>query len=159
MKTALSAAAFLALAASGVHAAEIKRDAGPNAMISTSVLVPAGSDTLYVSGMTPPSIAPAGQPAAFGDTKTQSMGVFKRMGEALAAQGMTYADVVMMRIYLVADPAKGNVMDFAGMNEAYRTFFANPSQPKQPARVTVEVARLANPAFLVEIEVQAAKRP
>ncbi len=159
MKSVLFSAAALGLAVSGAHAAEIHRDAAPGAMIATSVLIPAGSSTLYLSGMTPPSIAAAGQPAAFGDTKTQAMGVFQRMEAALKAQGMSFADVVMMRVYLVADPDKGGVMDFAGMNEAYRTFFANPGQPKQPARVTVQVARLANPAYLVEIEAQAAKGP
>jgi enamine deaminase RidA (YjgF/YER057c/UK114 family) len=159
MKLALFSAAVLSLAVSGAQAAEIHRDAAPGAMIATSVLMPPGSSILYLSGMTPPSIAAAGQPPAFGDTKTQAMGVFTRMGEALKAQGMSFADVVMMRVYLVADPDKGGVMDFAGMNDAYRTFFANPGQPNQPARVTVQVSKLANPAFLVEIEAQAAKAP
>ena len=62
-------------------------------------------------------------------------------------------------VLLVADPAKDNKMDFAGMNEGYRQFFANPQQPKKPARITSQVVALASPAFLVEIEVQAAKMP
>jgi enamine deaminase RidA (YjgF/YER057c/UK114 family) len=64
-----------------------------------------------------------------------------------------------MRISLVGDPAKGGRMDFAGMMEAYNQFFGTPAQPNKPARITVQVAALAAPGMLAEIEVQAAKPP
>jgi len=142
-------------------AAEITRAGDAKAAIATSVAVPAGFDTIYVSGLVPPVIdetAPAGSTAQFGDTKTQAMGVFKRLEDALKAQGYGFGDVVMMRVYLVGDPAKGGVMDFAGMMEAYRTYFGTAEQPNKPARVTMQVAALVAPGMLAEIEVQAAKK-
>lgn len=50
-------------------------------------------------------------------------------------------------------------MDFAGMMEAYKTFFGTEEQPNKPARVTVQVAALVAPGMLSEIEVQAVKAP
>jgi enamine deaminase RidA (YjgF/YER057c/UK114 family) len=117
---------------------------------------------VYVSGMTPPVIdpqAPAGAVAAYGDTQTQTQGVLKRLEEALKSRGLTFADVVMMRVYLVGDPAKGGKMDFDGMMAAYKQAFGTPAQPNKPARVTVQVASLVGPGMLVEIEVQAAAKP
>jgi enamine deaminase RidA (YjgF/YER057c/UK114 family) len=65
-------------------------------------------------------------------------------------------DVTMMRVYLVAPPGAER-MDFAGMMRAYKEMFGTADQPNKPARVTVQVAALAAPQFLVEIEVEAAK--
>lgn len=155
----LALAGALTLAASPSLAADLVRMIPPNAGIATSVAVPAGAKTVYVSGITPPAVTPAanGQPAVYGDTKTQTTGVLNRIADALKAHDMTMADVAMMRVYLVADPATGQ-MDFAGMNAAYGQFFGTPAQPNRPARMTTQVPRLAGP-FLVEIEVQAAKAP
>jgi 2-iminobutanoate/2-iminopropanoate deaminase len=50
-------------------------------------------------------------------------------------------------------------MDFQGMNEAYRMFFGTAENPNVVARSTVQVVALANPLYLVEIEVTAAKAP
>jgi enamine deaminase RidA (YjgF/YER057c/UK114 family) len=128
--------------------------------IAQAVMVPAGSDTLYVSGITPPPLnaaAPAGTPPAFGDTKTQVAGILGRIHEILKAQGYDFGDVVMMRVYLVGDPAMGGKMDFAGMMAAYNQAFGTAAQPNKPARVTTQVAALAAPGLLAEIEVQAAK--
>ncbi len=72
---------------------------------------------------------------------------------------MSLADVVMMHVYLVADPAKGGRMDFDGMMAGYRQFFGTPGQPNKPVRTTVQVAALVSPAIMVEIEVVAAKSP
>ena len=68
-------------------------------------------------------------------------------------------DVVMMRVYLAGDPAKGGKMDFAGMMEGYTQYFGTKDQPNKPARVTVQVASLVAPGMLAEIEVQAVKKP
>jgi hypothetical protein len=54
----------------------------PKSPIASVVTVPAGYDTIYVSGMTPPMLDPKGDPAltaTFGDTKTQTLGVLKRI--------------------------------------------------------------------------------
>jgi enamine deaminase RidA (YjgF/YER057c/UK114 family) len=142
--------------------AQNKHIGAPTAAISQAVLVPAGSETLYVSGITPPVLnagAPAGTPPQFGDTKTQVQGVLKRIDEILKAQGYSFGDVVMMRVLLVGDPAKGGAMDFAGMMEAYREHFGTAAQPNKPARITSQVAALVAPGMLAEIEVQAARPP
>jgi enamine deaminase RidA (YjgF/YER057c/UK114 family) len=67
--------------------------------------------------------------------------------------------VVMMRVYLVGDPAKEGRMDFDGMMTAYKQYFGTVQQPNKPARITVQVASLVGPGMLVEIEVQAAAKP
>jgi enamine deaminase RidA (YjgF/YER057c/UK114 family) len=64
----------------------------------------------------------------------------------------------MMRVYLVGVATNEGLMDSAGMNEAYRTFFGTRDQPNKPARATVQVAALGSPTTLVEIEVQAVKK-
>ena len=63
----------------------------------------------------------------------------------------------MMRVFLVADPAKDGKMDFAGMMAGYNQFFGTADQPNKPARITVQIAGLASPGSLVEIEAQAVK--
>ncbi|OXE36789.1 MAG: hypothetical protein CGW95_05565 [Phenylobacterium zucineum] len=134
----------------------------PAAAIASATVVPTGYGVVYVSGQTPPPInagAPAGTAPEFGDTKTQTLGVMKKIQDLLTAQGLTMGDVVMMRVYLVGDPAKGGKMDFAGMMEGYSQFFGTKDQPNKPARVTVQVASLVAPGMLAEIEVQAAKKP
>jgi enamine deaminase RidA (YjgF/YER057c/UK114 family) len=67
--------------------------------------------------------------------------------------------VVKLTVYLVGDPAKGGKLDFAGFSQGYAQFFGTAQQPNKVARTTVQVAALANPGFLVEIEAVAAKVP
>ena len=71
--------------------------------------------------------------------------------------GLTMGDVVKMQVYLVGDPAKAGRMDFAGFMKGYVQFFGTEAQPRLPARSTMQVAGLANPGFLVEIEVTAVR--
>ncbi|MFN3573018.1 MAG: RidA family protein [Phenylobacterium sp.] len=154
---ATTAAALAAFAAPA--AAEITRVGSETSPIASAVVVPAGYDMIYVSGITPPVTnegAPEGTPREFGDTRTQTIGVLNRIKAILETQGATLGDVVMMRVLLVGDPALDGKMDFAGMMEGYRQFFANAEQPNKPARITSQVAALVAPGMMVEIEVQAA---
>ena len=158
---ALASAALPVALAAGPAAAEVVHIGAPTSAISSAVYVSADHDILYVSGITPPQTnpdAPAGTLAEFGDTKTQTIGILKRIEGILKDQGLTMGDVVMMRVYLVGDPDKGGKMDFAGMMEGYKMFFGTPEQPNKPARVTMQVASLVAPKMLAEIEVQAAKK-
>jgi len=160
MRHLLLAAAAVLIASAGVaHATELKRIGAPNSPISSAVVVPPGSTTIYVSGITPKAVTPAanGAPADFGDIKAQTGSVLTQISDILKGEGMGMGDVVMMRVYMAADPA-GKV-DTAGMNEVFRTFFGTADQPGKPSRVTFQVARLVNPALLIEIEAQAAKAP
>jgi enamine deaminase RidA (YjgF/YER057c/UK114 family) len=75
----------------------------------------------------------------------------------LKEQGLGMGDVVMMRVYMAADPAMGNKLDFAGMNAAYAKYFGTPDQPNKPARSTVQVAALVAAGACLEVEVQAAR--
>ncbi|MFV3074783.1 RidA family protein [Niveispirillum fermenti] len=149
-----------ALTACKEEVGEIKRTDVPNFPIASSVLVPAGSDLVFLSGTVPPVVnkdAPQGSIEVYGDTQTQTVNVLTRIQETLKAQGLTMGDVVLMHVYLVGDPAKDGMMDFAGMMAGYTQFFGTAEQPNKPARSTVQIAGLVVPGMLVEIEVVAAK--
>jgi len=151
-----------AFAAGTAGAAEIVRHKGAgNLPILEAVTVPAGSETLVLSGQVPSPIDPKG-PAdtleAYGDTRTQTIGTLRKIEAILRARGYAMSDVVKMTVFLVADPRRGDGrMDFAGMNEGFRQFFGTAANPNTVARSTVQVAGLASPHYLVEIEVTAAK--
>jgi enamine deaminase RidA (YjgF/YER057c/UK114 family) len=128
--------------------------------ISSAVTVKAGVDTYFLSGALAPVVnkdAPKGSVAAYGDTETQTVGALNAIKATLARLGLTMSDVVKMTIFLVGDPAKDNKMDFAGMMTGYKQFFGTADQPNKPSRSAVQVAALAAPGALVEIEVIAAK--
>jgi enamine deaminase RidA (YjgF/YER057c/UK114 family) len=130
--------------------------------ISSAVTVKAGVDTYFLSGALAPVInkdAPKGSVAAYGDTETQTVGALTAIKGTLARLGLTMGDVVKMTIFLVGDPAKDNKMDFAGMMVGYKQFFGTPDQPNKPSRSAFQVAALAAPGALIEIEVIAAKSP
>ena len=118
-------------------------------------------DMLYVSGQLPTPVTPAdrakGTPAVYGNTQAQSESTFTKIQNLLKEQGLGMGDVVMMRVYMAADPAMEGKLDFAGMNTAYAKFFGTPEQPNKPARSTFQVAALVAAGALVEIEVQAAR--
>ena len=118
-------------------------------------------DMLYVSGQLPSPMTPAdaakGTAAVYGNTQAQSENAFAKIQTLLKEQGLGMGDIVMMRVYMAADPAMGNKLDFAGMNTAFAKYFGTPEQPNKPARSTVQVAALVAAGALVEIEVQAAR--
>lgn len=62
-----------------------------------------------------------------------------------------------MHVYLVGDPQQSGRMDFAWMMASYTKFFGTKEQPNKPARTTVQVAALATPGVLVEIELIAVR--
>jgi enamine deaminase RidA (YjgF/YER057c/UK114 family) len=133
---------------------------GSNFPISAVVTVPAGSDLIFLSGATPPVNDPTAAPgtvAAYGNTEVQTVNVLKSLAASLERVNLKLSDVVQMRVFLVGDPDKGNKMDFAGLQAGYTKFFGTPDQPNLPVRTTVQVAGLAAPGLLVEIDVVAAK--
>ena len=148
------------LFAGPASAQEVRRVGPPDAPISASVEVPAGSRLVYVSGSVPDPVdasAPAGTVARFGDTAAQTRSVLGKIAAQLGRHGLGLGDVVMMRVFLVAPPGQAR-MDFAGMMTAYREFFGTAAQPNKPARSTMQVAGLVDPGWLVEIEVTAVAR-
>ncbi len=128
--------------------------------ISAAVTVPAGYDTVYVSGALPSVVnkdAPKGSGEAYGDTETQAVSALTSIKGTLARLGLGMGDVVKMTVFMVADPAKDNKLDFAGLMAGYTKFFGTADQPNKPARSAVQVAALVAPGALLEIEVIAAK--
>ncbi|MDR2325917.1 MAG: RidA family protein [Acidovorax sp.] len=133
---------------------------GSNFPIANAVEVPAGASTVYLSGKTATLKDKSKSPtdiAAYGDTETQAVSVLQTIDAQLKGMGLSMSDVVKMQVYLVKDPAKNGKMDFAGFMKGYSQFFGTAAQPHLPARSTFEVAALANPALLVEIEVVAVR--
>jgi enamine deaminase RidA (YjgF/YER057c/UK114 family) len=116
-------------------------------------------DSLFVAGqMASPIPDVKGQQATvYGDTKTQTISALKNIEIILKSQGLSMSDVVQMQVFLVGDPAKGGKMDFAGMNEAYSMYFGTAERPNKPTRVALQVAALAAPWGLVEIQVVAVR--
>lgn len=112
--------------------------------------------------MNPSPVTPAnrekGTPAAYGDTRAQTLSALMKVEVLLKEQGLTMRDVVFMHVYLVGDPASGGKMDFAGMNAAFTQFFGTAAQPNKPARTAIQVAGLASAGALVKIEATAARR-
>jgi enamine deaminase RidA (YjgF/YER057c/UK114 family) len=158
----LTAAIFLG-ALPLANAADIVRTplgGGSTFPIARAVSVPAGFELVFHSGMTPTPLDPKakeGTPEYWGDTKTQSVAVFKRMEASLKELGLGFKDVVKMTVFLVADPGTGK-MDFKGFMEAYTQYFGTKEQPNLPSRSAVQVAGLAGPGMLVEVEVVLAKK-
>ena len=154
---------MLALAAllfgSTAAQAEIVRLPIPNSTfpIAQAVRVTGDSVITYVSGQVPPVInkdADPSSPQAYGDVKTQTVGVFNRIKQILEGQRLGMGDVIKMQVFLVHDARAP--MDFKAFMEGYTQFFGG-AQPNLPARSVIGIAALANPGFLVEIEVVAAK--
>ncbi|MBA2947403.1 Rid family hydrolase [Streptomyces himalayensis] len=143
------------------------------------------------SGLGPSALnpsAPEGTPERFTDpsltegaegvtvTEAQALVVLRNIKTNLEAAGLTPADVITMKCYLMKPPG-AELADYAGWNRAYRQFFANidlksdevvpvpmgtsPAKPPllankaRPARATMEVASLAVKGWLVEVEVTA----
>ena len=160
MRRLILLAIFSLAAGCAAQAQEVRRMGAPEAPISASVEVPAGSRLVYVSGTVPDVAdpnAPPGSVERYGDTVTQTRAVLRRIEAQLREHGLGMGDVVMMRVFLVAPPGQAR-MDFAGMMTAYREAFGTAAQPNRPARSTMQVAGLVDPGWLVEIEVTAAAR-
>jgi enamine deaminase RidA (YjgF/YER057c/UK114 family) len=164
----LSAAIAAGLAAMPVAAwaegevVRIKRN--PSALILEAARVNAGADVIYVSGQLASPLDPAMPMSAvdsledMGDTRAQTISVLGKIREILATQGFGMGDVVKLTLFVAADPRTG-AMDFAGVNEGFRTFFGTAENPETVARSTFQVAALVGPYYLIEIEAIAAKAP
>lgn len=134
----------------------------PEAAIASVAVVPPGYSTIYVSGIVPDVTHPEaekGSLAAFGTTEEQTESILTKIHTLLVAQGLDFKDVVSMHVYLAGDPRLSGKMDFAGMMAAYKRHFGTADQPNRPVRATVQVAALAAPGYLAEIEVIAVKAP
>jgi enamine deaminase RidA (YjgF/YER057c/UK114 family) len=124
----------------------------------------------------PTDVFPGGElPAGVTLTEAQGINTLTRIGENLDKAGLSYDDVVSMRVFL-QNPEGEEKMDFAGWNRAYRQFFANTNlstgevldvqlgsvttepmvvNEARPSRLALEVENLPVDGWLVEVEVDA----
>jgi len=157
LRNQLVAAAILAVASLAPAQVTVKHIQTDAAAIATGVWA---GDTFYLSGQLASPVTPAdtakGTPAEYGDTRTQAASVFAKIQAALQAQGLDMKDVVKMTVFLGPDPKTGK-LDFAGMQSEYVKYFGTKDQPNKPARSAFQVAALAAPWALLEVEVIAVK--
>ena len=125
--------------------------------ISLAVEVPASRAQVHMSGQVPSVIhadAEANTIAAYGTMEEQATSVLQAIEKNLKSLNLTMADVYRMQVFLVAEDGE---VDFSGFMKGYTKFFGTEAQPNLPVRSAVEVAALAVPGWLIEIEVSATR--
>ena len=90
-----------------------------------------------------------GNTVGIGDFEAQARQTFDNLTAVLEAAGGTFADVVELTYYLV------NLDDFAVLDRVRRDYLAG---PPYPASTAVEVSRLLDPAWLLEVSALAVLR-
>ena len=138
---------------------EITRHPLPNFPTSLAVEVPAGASTIYLNGVVPGIIDNKADPrsdAAYGNTAQQTANVLAEIEKRLKSLGLGMSDVVKMQVFLKA-PQGQNDMDFRGFSQSYLRFFDAKAGVKLPARSLLQTQGFANPGWLVEIDVIAAR--
>lgn len=159
MKAALAMAALFSAGAAAAEEVVRHPIPGSDFPIARAVEVPGPAGLVFLSGAVPRPTgeATAGSPATgFGNTQVQTVSVLGAIEATLADLGLGMGDVVRMQVFLVAPPGADG-LDFDGFMAGYRQYFGTPDQPGLPARTVVEVAGLAHPEWLVEIEVTAVR--
>ncbi|OIN45881.1 hypothetical protein BLL37_29665 [Pseudomonas azotoformans] len=128
--------------------------------ISQTVTVPPSASLIFISGTLPDlhdASAPAGTPAAYGNTEVQTVSVFNKLRKILRQQDLDLGDIVQLRVFLVGAEETGGKLDFAGLQAGYTQFFGTPEQPNKPARTALQVVALPLPGALIEVEAVAAR--
>ncbi|MDR0528974.1 MAG: RidA family protein [Zoogloeaceae bacterium] len=150
--------------AANAQAADVIRHKIPNSdfPIAGAIEIPPGVTVVNLSGAVPSVSnvdAPKDSLEAYGDTETQTVSVLKNIEKNLKELGLTMGDVIKMQVFLVGDPATGGKLDFTGFMRGYTQFFGTKAgQINLPTRSVVQVAGLAGPHYLVEIEVTAVRK-
>ena len=119
----------------------------------TTIKIPAGAETLYLSG----SGASRKEDGSMGTMEEQTRSTFANFKTTLEAEGWSMSDIVQVRAFSVA--GEYGVLDFDGFNRAYREFFGSEDNPLKPVRSFVQIAGLVVPGWLVEIEIRAVRVP
>ncbi|EIZ79299.1 endoribonuclease L-PSP [Novosphingobium sp. Rr 2-17] len=155
-------AGALAIAAAPANAQVTKLRSNPKSLILDGAKISAGSDMLFLSGQLAAPLDPSKPPSAaatiedYGDTKTQTISTLTKIKALLEAQGYKMSDLFKLTLFIAPDPKLGK-LDFAGANAGFKQFFDTPDNPSTVARSAFQVAALAAPQFLIEIEAIAAK--
>lgn len=155
MNRVISTLAFistLALLTPAAVAQDIER-VGEGRYFYNSIFIPAGAETLYLSG----SGASPMENGEWGDMEQQTVDTFNKFKESLESQGWSMSDIVQVRAFAVAGPF--GELDFAGFNRGYSQFFGTEENPQKPVRSFVQIAGLVVDGWLIEIEIRAARMP
>jgi enamine deaminase RidA (YjgF/YER057c/UK114 family) len=121
---------------------EVHAPLGP---YSHTAVVAAGTELVFVSGQV--GMHPDGSiPAAFAD---QTELTFQNLRSCLAAHGLGMEAIVRLAVFLLPG------QDFQLLRAVRELHFGS----HRPASTTVYVPQLASPAFLIEVEAIAVKRP
>ncbi len=169
MRKLISGAAVAALLGSLVMGAQADSHAGDQDIIrhklpdsdfpiSLAVEIPANKTVVHLSGQVPIVINDKVDETtveAYGSMEEQATSTLQAIEETLKSLDLTMADVYRMQVFLVAQDGK---VDFSGFMSAYTRFFGTEAQPNLPVRSAVEVAALAYPGWLIEIEVSAVRQ-
>jgi enamine deaminase RidA (YjgF/YER057c/UK114 family) len=156
------AAAAIMISACSPADGEVIRHKIPNSdfPILLAVEVPPDATLVYLSGAGPAVVdetAEPRSPAAYGDITTQTDTTFQAIEARLEGLGLTMSDVIKLQVYIVAAPGEDS-MDFSGFMAGYVKHFGTEAQPNLPTRSVFEVAGLANPGWLIEIEAVAVRQ-
>lgn len=130
--------------AQGGAAAAIERMNPPGLSTPTGyshVVSTRGGKTIYIAGQV--AFDAKGQLVGKGDLAAQTRQVFENLSIALKAAGATFANVVKANTYM------RDASEVAVVREVRAQYYTK----ELPASTLVEVPRLANPDFLIEIEV------
>ena len=151
------------LCAAPAMAQVTKYQSNPKALILDGAEVKAGTDLFFLSGQLAAPIDATKTYADLksfddlGDTKTQTISTLIKIKALLASKGYTLGDLIKLTLFIAPDPKLGK-LDFAGANEGFKQFFKTGDNPSTVARSAFQVAALAGPFFLIEIEGIAAKK-
>jgi enamine deaminase RidA (YjgF/YER057c/UK114 family) len=151
------------LPAAPAMAQVMKYETSPTARILDGAEVKAGTDLFFLSGQL---ASPIDAKKSFmdvksiedlGDTKTQTISALTKIKALLESKGYKMGDLVKLTLFIAPDPKLGK-LDFNGANEGFMQFFRTADNPSTVARSAFQVAALAGPYFLIEIEGIAAKK-
>jgi enamine deaminase RidA (YjgF/YER057c/UK114 family) len=145
---------------SSAWAADIERlPKVPPGPVLDAVVLPPDAEVMIISGQTPAPLDPAKTEGLddFGDMTAQATSVFEKIKAILARKGYSMKDIVKLSVFVVADPRKGGLADFAAMNEVYHRYFGVAANPNLPARTSLQIAALGRPGYRIEIEAFAAR--
>ena len=114
--------------------------AAPDGQFSQAVVVPAGTRMLFVSGQVPRALD--GSTVGRGDMRAQADRVFANLEAILAAHGTSFAHAIKATIF-VTDMARADEVV-----EARARFYGTAA----PASTFVEVSKLGDPDWMLEVE-------
>ena len=140
------------------YSQDVELFGSPSSIISSGAVIPEGKKMLWTSGTTAglaDTVAKAGTPERFGNTKTQALNILDRLEKTLESKGLSMKNVLMLRVYIAPDKWQDGLYDYKGWNEAYAQYFNNKENPVKPIRSTIGIAGLVSPDKFIEIELVA----